>query len=83
MSIGNFPKISKIAFIKAYDDSKYAKNVICKFLNKIFQIFAARLLCREPQKSDVCASILRPSVHPPSAPFLIDFGPRFESNLLA
>ena len=42
-------------------------------------------MCREPQKSDVCASVVRPSVvvRRPSAPFLIDFGPRFESNLLA
>ena len=42
-------------------------------------------MCREPQKSDVCASVVRrrPSVRPPSAPFLIDFGSRFESNLLA
>ena len=36
-------------------------------------------MCREPQKSDVCASV----VVRPSAPFLIDFGSRFESNLLA
>ena len=33
-------------------------------------------MCRQPQKSDVCASVVRP------VPFLIDFGPRFESNLL-
>ena len=30
-------------------------------------IFAARLLCREPQKSDVCASVRPPSVRPPSS----------------
>ena len=46
------------------------------------------LLCREPQKSDVCASV-RPSVHPPyilhppSANCLTVSGPCFESNLLA
>ena len=39
MSIGNFPKIPKIAFIKVYDASKYAKNAICGFLNEFFMIF--------------------------------------------
>ena len=39
MSIGNFPKIPKIAFTKAYDDSKSAKNAICRFLNEFSLIF--------------------------------------------
>ena len=47
------------------------------------------LLCREPQKSDVCASVVRrrPSVRRPSvrpdANLVIHSGPCFESNLLA
>ena len=39
MSIGNFPKIPKITFIEVYDDSKYAKNAICEFLNTVFMIW--------------------------------------------
>ena len=39
MSIGNLPKIPKIAFIKAYDDSKCLKNEKSKFLNEFYMIF--------------------------------------------
>ena len=39
MSIRNFAKIPKIAFIEAYDNSKYAKNAIREFVNTVFMIF--------------------------------------------
>ena len=39
MSIRNFTKIPKIAFIKAYDGSKYVKNANYENLNEFFLIF--------------------------------------------
>ena len=37
--MGNFPKIPKIAFIKACDSSKCVKNAKSKFLNEFSMIF--------------------------------------------